>query len=184
MASITKPVGGSVPNTNADEVKLVQRLLNKHRPAPLNQIAEDGREGPETRSSIAEFQRRVLRMDKPDGRVDPNGKTIQALTGAPASPLANGEPKSGVFSHPNADKVSLNYGIQGDGKRVPELNKKAAQLLKSIVASCGMEAATLTSTLRTYYDQARITITQTYKSDPSKVSMWYGAQCWKRAKNT
>jgi hypothetical protein len=72
--------------------------------------------------------------------------------------------------------VSLNYGIQGDGKRVPELNKKAAQLLKSIVASCGMEAATLTSTLRTYYDQARITITQTYKSDPSKVSMWYGAQ--------
>ena len=176
MDTITKPVGGSTPNPNPEEVRLIQRLLNKHRPAPLNLIAENGKEGPETTAAIEEFQRRVVRLAKPDGRVDPGGKTFKALSGAAASPLVKSDPKSGIFSHPDADKVTLSYGIQGDGKRVPELNSKAAQLLKSIVASCGMKAATLTSTLRTYHDQARITITQTYKSDPSKVSMWYGAQ--------
>jgi hypothetical protein len=87
------------------------------------------------------------------------------------------EPRmSQPFSHPDADKMVLKYGIQGDGKQVVKLNDKAEQLLKSILASCGMKGATLTSTLRTYHDQARITITQTYKADPKKVAKWYGAE--------
>ena len=68
MASITRPVGGTTPNLNRDEVLLVQRLLNKHRPPPLRPIVEDGREGPETTGAIEEFQRRVLKMQRPDGR--------------------------------------------------------------------------------------------------------------------
>lgn len=80
------------------------------------------------------------------------------------------------FSHPNADSVTLKYTIQGDGKPVVPLNSKAAQLLKSIVASCEMSGATLTSTLRTYHDQARITITQTYKAEPRRVRTWYGQE--------
>ena len=54
------------------------------------------------------------------------------------------------------------------------MNAKAEYLLKSILASCGIYRATLTSTKRTYHDQARITMTQTYKADPSKVKKWYG----------
>ena len=176
MADIAHSVGGSVPNQNSDEITLVQRLLNKHRPAPLNSIAENGREGAELRAAIEEFQRRVVGMAKPDGRVDPDGKTLKALCADAKSPLVKSQPAKGVYSHPDADKVTLTYGIQGDGKQVPQLNSKAEQLLKSIVASCSMKGAKLTSTLRTYHDQARITITQTYKSDPSKVSMWYGKE--------
>lgn len=79
-----------------------------------------------------------------------------------------------TFSHPDADKMAIKYAIQGDGKQVVQLTTQAEQLLKSILASCGMAGGTLTSTLRTYHDQARITITQTYKADPKKVRIWYG----------
>jgi murein DD-endopeptidase MepM/ murein hydrolase activator NlpD len=90
MATITKPVGGAVPNLNRHEVKLVQKLLNKHRMPPLRPIAEDGVEGAETRLAIEEFQRRVVRMAKPDGRVDPNGASWKALNSvAPTMPAAN-----------------------------------------------------------------------------------------------
>ncbi len=80
MSTITRPVMGTVPNLNRDEVLLVQRLLNAHRPLPLRQITENGLEGPETKSAIEGFQRRVVKMPHPDGRVDPGGATFRALT--------------------------------------------------------------------------------------------------------
>lgn len=174
MSTITRPVGGPVPNPNRNEVMLVQKLLNKQRRPPLRPIAEDGLEGTETKGAIEEFQRRVVGMAHPDGRVDPGGKTLAALNGPAPGASAKTTPVTGAFAHADAEKVVLTYGIQGDGKQVPRLNNKAEHLLKSILASCGMAGATLTSTLRTYHDQARITITQTYKSDPAKVSQWYG----------
>jgi hypothetical protein len=86
------------------------------------------------------------------------------------------------FSHPDANTVALKYSIQGDGKQVVPLNTEAAGLLKSILASCGMTGATLTSTLRTYHDQARITITQTYKAEPRRVRTWYGQEVYEACK--
>lgn len=176
MAAITRAVGGRIPNPNRSEVLLVQKLLNKHRPPPLRPIAENGIDGTETKAAIEEFQRRVVKMIRPDGQVDPGGKTLAALNGAVVAVAARPAAAGGVFSHPDADKVKLTYSIQGDGKQVPQLNTKAEQLLKSILASCGMFGGTLNSTLRTYHDQARITVTQTYKRDPATVSKWYGAE--------
>lgn len=171
MAGITRPVGGTPPNPNKAEVELVRKLLNTHRPAPLTQIAATGPDGPDVTAAVAEFQKRVLNMGHPDGRVDPNGRTFQALSAAPGSAAAGG-----VFTHPDADKVALEYTIQGDGKPVVKLTAAAEALLKSILASVGIMSAKLTSTLRTYHDQARITLTQTYVADPNKVATWYGAK--------
>jgi hypothetical protein len=81
MSGITLPVGRHVFNPRREEVLLVQRLLNKHRPRPLLPIAEDGVVGPETCGAIDDFQRRVLKMERPDGRVDPGGRTFLALAG-------------------------------------------------------------------------------------------------------
>ena len=175
MSTILKPVGGKVRNPNRNEVILVQKLLNKHRPVPLRQIAENGVDAEETTKAIEEFQHRVLHVAKPDGQVDPGGRTLLALDRPPGAAPAKAA-GAGVFSHPDADKVTLTYGTQDDGKQVVKLNDKAEHLLKSILASCGMTGGTLNSTLRTYHDQARITITQTYKADPKKVGTWYGAQ--------
>jgi GH24 family phage-related lysozyme (muramidase) len=85
---------------------------------------------------------------------------------------------AGHFTHPKANTVTLKYG-----ENAVKLNAKAELLMKSILASCGLSGATLTSTLRTYQDQARITITQTYKADPSRVSTWYGEEVLKKCKD-
>jgi murein DD-endopeptidase MepM/ murein hydrolase activator NlpD len=81
IATLTHPVGGPTPNRNRQEVLTVQKLLNKHRHPPTPKITEDGIEGPATRKAIEEFQRNVLKMGMPDGRVDPNGRTWRALIG-------------------------------------------------------------------------------------------------------
>lgn len=185
MPTISRAVGKGVSNPNTNDVTLVQRLLNKHRPPPFLQISENGILTSETVAAIEEFQRRVVKMMAPDGRVDPNGATLRKLAagggtngsslglpplGGGSASAAAGSTASGVFSHPDAGKVTLTYGANA-----VKLNSKAEQLLKSIIAACGMTSANLTSTLRTYHDQARITITQTYKNNPSTVSTWYGA---------
>ena len=92
MSTLTKPVGGPVPNLVRAEVMAVQKLLNKNRTPPLPKIAEDGLEGPETTTAIGEFQQRVVEMARPDSRVDPDGATWRARSGgkaaAPAEPPA------------------------------------------------------------------------------------------------
>jgi hypothetical protein len=64
-----------------DDVKTVQRLLNLHlgRLPTLRALAVDGKCGARTEQAIVEFQRRVVGMAAPDGRVDPGGKTLAAL---------------------------------------------------------------------------------------------------------
>lgn len=79
-----KPIAGSVgkggTNKKAD-VQLVQKFLNSTPPeegGPALLLAEDGLIGPKTQAAIDKFQAKVL--SRPDGRIDPHGPTIKALT--------------------------------------------------------------------------------------------------------
>lgn len=81
MIVLKNAVGAGVHNPDKNEVSLVQRLLNKHRPPHLRPIATDGLVGRETVTAIEEFQRRVMKMANPDGRVDPGMGTFRALCG-------------------------------------------------------------------------------------------------------
>ena len=80
MTTISGSVGKNGRNFFQD-VKVVQRLINQnlHLLKPLVRVAEDGVMGQLTISAITEFQRRVVRMPSPDGRVDPNGATLKKL---------------------------------------------------------------------------------------------------------
>src|ERR1700682_484697 len=98
---ISGSVGRGGMNLRSD-VLLVQQLINNHLPInhlpiPLRPLNVDGYCGPLTLAAIDEIQRRVLHMNRPDGRVDPNGATFRFLTGAsihlPPKPSAG----SGVF---------------------------------------------------------------------------------------
>src|SRR5262245_34794820 len=80
MTSIKASVGRGGKNCPGD-VKNVQEWLNSHRAFYLHTIKEDGKIGPETIGAIEEFQRRKVKMSRPDGRVDPGGPTLRALTG-------------------------------------------------------------------------------------------------------
>ena len=64
----------------------MQNLLNNHvrSIAPIPALRVDGAVGPKTVRAIEAFQRSVVSMPSPDGRVDPQGRTLAALS-RPAS---------------------------------------------------------------------------------------------------
>jgi len=180
--------GPSVPNRSSD-VMAVKALLNSYsdqklrRCDPSQHLPVDSFVTPLLISRIEDFQRKVVGLQRPDGRVDPGGRTLRALNEQHwRSQMGTSVPPGYTyFSHPDAQRVTLSYG-----PRAVKLVPNAEYLLKSILASCNILSATLTSTLRTYHDQARITMTQTYRDSPAKVAQWYGSEvkveCEKRLK--
>lgn len=80
MNKINQSVGKGGANQRAD-VLVVQRLLNLSLQylIPLMRLKEDGDCGPVTVGMITEFQRRVLKLKRPDGRVDPGKGTFKKL---------------------------------------------------------------------------------------------------------
>ncbi len=66
---------------------MVQELLNKHTRPPMQLLQVDGMAGPKTIAAIEAFQRHNLSMIHPDGRVDPDGRTLIALSSNASVPL-------------------------------------------------------------------------------------------------
>ena len=86
MARLTGSVGRGGLNRR-DDVVTLQRLINAKLPIPLAPLVEDGICGPKTIFAIGEYQRRNLRMNAPDCRVDPGGSTFRSLTGGTTGPI-------------------------------------------------------------------------------------------------
>jgi peptidoglycan hydrolase-like protein with peptidoglycan-binding domain len=76
--SIIGSVGQGGRNVHAD-VSTVQNRLNELIGKGRTALVVDGKIGPRTLGLIKDFQKSVLKFGSPDGRVDPNGKTIVAL---------------------------------------------------------------------------------------------------------
>lgn len=130
MAQISASVGHGGVNRKAD-VLTVQTLINLNigQLVPLKMV-QMGACGPDTIAAIRDFQRRVLKMANPDGRVDPNGKTLAKLS--EAAPVA-------------AVVVS---GV--------EIAEPAKRVLVDILKAAGLTSAKVTSGVRTAADQARV----------------------------
>ncbi len=104
--SIRASVGAGGVNLSAD-VRLVQQLLNHQKPQAYTYgpIAVDGKVGPQTIGAITQYQSAVVRLSRPDGRVDPGGQTIQALVrnsgrrpGQAPQPAPGTPPPAGSFT--------------------------------------------------------------------------------------
>ena len=81
------------------------------------------------------------------------------------------------FIHPDFEKIKINYNTNAI-----KLNDDAEKLLKSIFAEAGTPNLTVSSTLRTYEDQARVN-SQNRRVD---ILNWYGndvAQAWDKLKD-
>ena len=79
MIRIEGSVGQNGDNLERD-VRVVQQLLNRQDLSPLTKVKEDGRIGSASIEAIRHFQARFLGMNPPDGRVDPEGRTIRKLS--------------------------------------------------------------------------------------------------------
>jgi hypothetical protein len=82
---LSASVGQGGANRKGD-VLLVQQLLNDHLPVGLTNLHLNGECDEATIAAIEEFQRRIVRLSSPDGKVDPNGRTFQALTALTPAP--------------------------------------------------------------------------------------------------
>ena len=91
MSTITGSVGRGGAN-RPDDVRLIQDMLNQNAAATGQTVDTDGRIGPKTIAAIEAFQRAVVGMANPDGRIDPGGKSFQALSqGGSAAAPATGD---------------------------------------------------------------------------------------------
>ncbi|HET7542111.1 MAG TPA: hypothetical protein VFK05_19725 [Polyangiaceae bacterium] len=81
MAQLSASVGAGGTNTRVDVVT-VQNLINQsiRTIVPLDCLEENGLCDQLTIEAITQFQRRVVKLSDPDGRVDPGGRTFLALT--------------------------------------------------------------------------------------------------------
>jgi hypothetical protein len=90
MPDIVKSVGAGGANNKAD-VRVVQTLLNNFiNGLGLPALFVDGDCGEKSVTAIRAFQKQIVGIANPDGRVDPGGRTMVALNGtAPAKPKAS-----------------------------------------------------------------------------------------------
>jgi hypothetical protein len=94
MQTITASVGRLGGLNRRPDVKTVQELLNRipqGAGGPWPRLAEDSLCGPRTVDAIQKFQVKQLGFGKADGRVDPNGPTLQKLNELAEKPPPAGQ---------------------------------------------------------------------------------------------
>ena len=94
-AKISASVGQGGKNVKADVVT-VQTLLNKKGA----KLTVDGSCGPKTISAITAFQKQVVKLAKPDGRIDVGGATWKALSGGTTAAAPAAAPKAPAAATP------------------------------------------------------------------------------------
>jgi len=169
MVGIVQSVGRGGRN-GRDDTKIVQSLLNNNLAAIRQSVplAVDGVNGPKTVGAITTFQSSVVNLSRPDGRVDPGGKTITALLKnrgtAPVAPAATAPaaapapvPASPAAPTPvgKAASTSVTYkSTVGTSRRL--VSDYAFRVLERALANAGMSGAVITSTMRIPSEQAAI----------------------------
>ncbi|MGD8784662.1 MAG: glycoside hydrolase family protein [Thioalkalispiraceae bacterium] len=89
MLTINASVGRDGVNYKRD-VRLVQGLLNQYTiPRVTTPLKIDGVIGDRTIQRIETFQKKILHFARPDGRVDPDGRTINKLLKRPGTKPAS-----------------------------------------------------------------------------------------------
>jgi len=150
VKKIVSSVGRNGKNIAID-VRVVQGLLNKHSlsgfPFPLK---VDGRSGANTIKRIEAFQKSIVKMTRPDGRIDRGGKSIRLLSGVVTDACNNEIP---IALSSDSVQVKYSNSISANQRIVSEYSFK---VIKLALQKSGMSHAVITSTLRKPEKQAAI----------------------------
>ena len=90
-SKLSGSVGFGGHNRRGDTT-IVQTLLNGRSPASNVPLKVDGACGPKTIFAIREYQRRVLRINSPDGLIAPDGVPLRSLSGVAPGVAAHSSP--------------------------------------------------------------------------------------------
>ncbi|MEM9631416.1 MAG: peptidoglycan-binding protein [Pseudomonadota bacterium] len=113
------------------DVKTVQTRLNALMGTSRKELAVDGKVGSKTIGTIKDFQASVVRLRYPDGRVDPDNRTIRALNDPNSAPVWQR-----MCIPPVANPVSVANDTNRDDRLTP-----AEKLLAKEAANIGDSAA-------------------------------------------
>jgi murein DD-endopeptidase MepM/ murein hydrolase activator NlpD len=115
MELIISSVGQNGKNLHKD-VAAIQELLNhcSHLLPNLKPLNVDGKIGNKTISAITLFQEKVVLLTKPDGRVDPGGKTLKSLNSKAVHIKTIPEetvkkPSTGAYKFPLKSRSPISY---------------------------------------------------------------------------
>ena len=123
MLTITQSVGIKGKNLKPDVLK-IQQAFNKIKPPLVNPaLKEDGLYGTKTGNAILLFQTKHVFITKPDGRIDPTGKTIQKLAKLVLETIAIQNP---IFPFKSKPSESYKTGNRAYGTNRSRGNRKHA----------------------------------------------------------
>jgi len=122
-------VGREGKNSSSD-VKLIQKLLNDNF-LKTGKLKVDGVIGPKTILMIEQYQRDVLKMQRPDGLIAPGGKTWKSLNAAGTS-LISLEPSDGYYSYEPSERQ------YGSVETIRSLKKLGALSVASLKVKIGI----------------------------------------------
>ena len=169
--NITASVGKNGIN-KIEDVYPVQILLNKFIipgcMKPTKILQQDGDVGNKTITTIKDFQRRIVGLSNPDGRVDPGGKTIKALNG----PLKWAS--AATHSAESTKEWALGLGAIKSGLIEFDLvNRASATMKKLVVRNTGITPLTISKNLHDRWVLFSTSITASFddfNNKPVKVS--------------
>lgn len=127
--TISASVGSGGMNKKAD-VMTVQQLLNNVG----YKLVVDGGCGPKTVNAIADFQKNKMGVAKPDGRIDPGGKTWTALSKNNTAPQP---PATALDTSKINDTVGLGGKNRSDDVKVVQTLLQRAGYTIAIDGQCG-----------------------------------------------
>jgi len=133
--NITSAIGRGGKNLPQD-VRKVQELLNEHMTV-LRPLVVNGQCDAATIAAIEQFQRRVVKMPRPDGKVDPQGATMAALSpvALTRSPEVLVPYRSG---HGLYVKTSGSSSLFGTPKTIASLERLARKVAEQLGANVGI----------------------------------------------
>ena len=134
--NITAAVGRGCRNLLQD-VRKIQDLLNDHMTVPLRPLTVNGVCDAATIAAIEEFQRRILKMARPDGKVDPQGATMAAL-----SPVALKRSPEVLIPYRTGNglyvKASGSNSLFGTSKTLASMEMLARKVAEKLGANVGI----------------------------------------------
>lgn len=161
MIKITNSVGpkSKGPQFKTD-VKNIQALINnliRLKIINYKTLQEDGLIGKKTIDAIKLVQKNVVKMQKPDGVVDPRGRTLYVLnlyTDKKKSTSSNKSKPAVVKPKKPIASASLVIKYRKNAKKL--LSKHTISVIKTAMIFAEIQSVDISSTLRAIEDQARI----------------------------
>ncbi|WP_406610186.1 hypothetical protein [Agarivorans sp. JK6] len=165
---LKQSVGKQGKNLNSDVLTVQKGLNTVPFKSPFTKLDEDGRIGKNTIRVIERFQHDFVKMANPDGRIDPNGRTVKVIN---AYVKKNSTKQPYVYSPISLHGISSTKSIRYRANAQKLLSQYTKSVLKQMMILSNVDSIDISSTWRSPEDQARIMLNDNLKAFQKGISI-------------